>query len=237
VNEQQRLEQFVATAKEKGLSTTEIRELLASNGWSASDTAQAVYGEWAMVPTPDHPVLRANAGVLPHGATNEPISVVQNLSTRGFEYSIMFVSLLATAFSIGAILHAFVGNLFAEQTTTSDPYYSSSSDGIYSFAATVLLVTLPIFVVLFLRLKKAELADPSLKKDPSRKRMSHFTQFLAFLVGIGYIVAFFYGLINGTAADGGGGPGVGESFLQMLITLIIAGSIFGYLWKDEHATK
>lgn len=236
MNEQQRLEQFVATAKEKGLSTTEIRELLASNGWQASDTAKAVYGDWADVPTPDHPVMAA-AGSISARQPNEPISVVQNLSTRGFEYSIMFVSLLATAFSIGAILHAFVSNLFAEQATTSDPYYSSSSDGVYSFAATVLLVTLPIFIVLFLRLKKAELADPSLKKDPSRKRMSHFTQFLAFLVGIGYIVAFFYGLINGTAADGSGGPGVGESFLQMLITLIIAGSIFGYLWKDEHATK
>jgi preprotein translocase subunit SecY len=91
---------------------------------------------------------------------------------------------------------------------------------------------------MFLRLKRAELADPSLKKDASRKRMSHLTQFLAFIFGVGYIVYFIFGLMNGTTSSYGEVNSVAESFMHMLITLGIAGSIFAYLWHDEHmATK
>jgi hypothetical protein len=226
-----KLDAFVEQARSKGLHNQEIKDLLNDVGWDKETIAKAVYGDWIKVPKPEHPATALNS-MSASAASSEPISVVQNLSTRGFEYSIMFVSLLVSAFSLGLILHQFVNGVFTEPITT-EYAYSGSEGGEYAFPATLLLVTLPIFVYMFLRLKRAELDDPALRKDPSRKRMSHFTQFLAFAFGVGYIVYFLYTLLSGSTDSNGAGS-VAESFFHMLITLGIAGTIFGYFWNDEH---
>ena len=231
-----KLDAFVDEARSKGLHNQEIKELLTEAGWAQERVAKALYGDWIKVPQPEHPMAKAGSSltVPAPGTTNEPISVVQNLSTRGFEYSIMFISLLASAFSLGLILHQFVNGVFATTVATNNYDYNyNESGGEYAFAVTLLIVTLPIFVTMFLRLKKAEIADPGLRKDPSRKRMSHFTQFLAFAFGVGYIVYFLYTLLSGSG-DSSGAASIPESFFHMLVTLCIAGSIFAYFWNDEH---
>lgn len=229
------MQTFVEQARQNGLHNKEIRELLVGVGWNPLDAAKAVYGENLTIPLPPLPATAAPVlGQTAATAKNEPISVVQNLSTRGFEYSIMFIALLASAFSLGLILHEAVNNLFASSTVNS--YDSYGNEGAYTFAMTLLLVTFPIFAVMFLRLKKAELADPGLRKDPSRKRMSHFTQFLAFAFGVGYIVYFVYSLINGVS-DAGETTSLAQSFTHMLITVLLAGGIFTYFWRDEHRAE
>lgn len=239
----QELHNFVQQARQRGLHNQEVKELLLEAGWSHSDVVTALYGDGLHVPKPLHPqvAMPQNPGAVPanvpSGQSNQPLSVVQTVSTRGFEYAIMFFGLVASAFSLGLILQTFIAQQFAEPlTATGYDYYDDSSQGVYTFGVTVLLVTLPIFIVLFLRLKKAELATPDLKKDASRRRMSHLTQFVTFLFGIGYIVYFVYALINGVAEDGTTGN-VAEAFWQTLTTVVIAGSIFGYLWHDEHAAN
>lgn len=238
----QELHNFVQHARQKGLHNQEVKELLLEAGWSHSDVVTALYGEGLHVPKPLHtsavPAVSATMQPMaPLSQSNQPLSVVQTVSTRGFEYAIMFFSLLASAFSLGLILQTFIASHFATSVSSAGyDYYDDSSQGVYTFGVTVLLVTLPIFIMLFLRLKKAELVSPDLKKDASRRRMSHLTQFVTFLFGIGYVVYFVYALINGVADDGSTGN-LAETFWQTLTTVVIAGSIFAYLWRDEHATN
>lgn len=240
----QELHDFVQQAHQRGLHSQEIKELLIEAGWSHSDVITALYGQGLRVPVPPNPVgtsavaaTTSTQQMMSPGQSNQPLSVVQTVSTRGFEYAIMFFSLLASAFSLGLIIQRFIVEQFAAPpSNVGYDYYDDSGQGVYTFGVTVLLVTLPIFIVLFLRLKKAELLTPDLKKDASRRRMSHLTQFVAFLFGIGYIVYFVYAMINGVADDGTT-DNLAKAFWQTLTTVVIAGSIFGYLWRDEHAAN
>jgi heme/copper-type cytochrome/quinol oxidase subunit 2 len=107
-----------------------------------------------------------------------------------------------------------------------------------SLAIVALLVTLPIFVVLFFRLRQAEKTEPTIRRDPSRKHAVQVTLVVTFLTGIFKIITYLYSLING-------GHGFLDfsniqtaspvaDLLHTLITLVIAGTIFAYYWRDEH---
>jgi len=217
------VDKFIAKARERGLEDKYIKQKLIDAGWNERD-ANDVLGDGLIVPPPPSLVeSRAHAKPKNH----EPIAVVQNLSVRGFEYAIMFISMLISAFAVGALAHIFVYDLFDK---VGDTYDYGQSDPTSAFLVTVLIVCFPIFAYMFIRLKKAELDNPNLRSDPSRRRWSQFTQLVAFLFGIGYLVAFLYSLINPDSTKNS----FLMVFINMAITLVIAGGIFIYLWKEDH---
>lgn len=221
----QNLKEFIDKSRTKGLEDNEIRQKLLGVGWEESDVDKAL-GDDLDIPLP--PGKNSISGADNHHAS-QPISVVQNLSVRGFEYMVMFITLLASAFSIGALAHSYVDDIFSK---ASDTYYYGQANDANTFVVTVLIVCFPIFVYLFLRLKKAELANPALRRDPSRRKLSQLTQLVAFLFGIGYVIYFIYSLLSPDTY--GDNPGVGQQLLHTLVTLTIAGSIFIYLWREDH---
>jgi xanthosine utilization system XapX-like protein len=54
------------------------------------------------------------------------------------------------------------------------------------------------------------------------------------VLGIGFIVAFVYQLLNYNAD---GSPPLIEQALKTLVVLLISGGIFTYYWLDEHRTE
>lgn len=221
------LQDFIDKARAKGWSDDDIRKKLLKAGWVESDVDDAI--DDLVVPTPD----QANGLVVPSPVRAvPPVAVVNNFSTRGLEYAIMFLSLWAASVSIGFLAHNFVSNLFSVDRFSSYGTVDTAS----SFATTVLVVTAPIFIALFLRLKKAEFSDSSLRLDTSRTKLTQLTQLVAFVMGVGYLIYFVYKIITPEAnssysyEDGS----IGEQFLHMLITLFIAGGIFAYYWIDGH---
>jgi FtsH-binding integral membrane protein len=96
----------------------------------------------------------------------------------------------------------------------------------------MLLVCLPAFSWLFLRLRKAELDNPALRLEPSKRRFSQITQILSFLTCFFTIVTVVYSLIS--AAGGEDVGGIGKILGVGAIILIIAGGILTYYWFDEH---
>jgi hypothetical protein len=177
-----------------------------------------------MAPGQDGP---GSAGVVP-GA------VVATYSTRGLEYFIMLISLGIAASSVASLLHSSLDQLYG----STNQLYGTT---LVSLSSAALVVTLPIFAFLFLRLKKAELENPMFKSDPSRKRAIQIMLVLTFLVGICNVISYLFAIFNGGKEDTayslvatGQGTGVVGNALHMLITLVIAGSIFAYYWYDEH---
>lgn len=225
------LKVFIEKARSKQLTDDEIKNRLVAEGWPAQEVNRALTGDDGLdVPRPPQ-----SSEVISRDPSN-PISVVQSLSTRGFEYMIMFVSLWATTFSIGFMLHTAINNAFYDPPANryeSSYYYDYDTGNDYAFMTTVVLVFLPIFIFMFLRLKRAELNNPSLLKDPSRRKLSHLTQFASFIVGAIYLIYFIYSLMEGSTGSGGA-ESFGELFLHLLVTLIIAGGVFVYYWVDEH---
>ncbi len=223
---------YITRKRDAGLEEDKIRANLITSGWSADLVDSALKADLSdEVPLPPQPTQ----GLGPVANTNNPVAVVNVATTRGIEYLIMFIGLWITASAIGSLLHGSIETLAGEES-----FYTN----IAPFSAAALIVALPIFVYLFLRLKKAELQEPEIRKDPSRKKAIQLTLIVTFLIGIGKIMGYIFSLLNGGGEDGGffGGGGYASEMaispiydiLHTFITLGIAGGIFLYYWRDIH---
>jgi hypothetical protein len=146
-----------------------------------------------------------------------PTPVVQVLSPRGVEYVMLAFALFTTAIGLATTLVCLV--------------YGQTSMMSLSLPVALMIVGLPIFAGLFLRLKKAELRNPNLKLDQSKRRSTQATQIIAFLISlftlIGIVVSIF-------AAMSGEGEGIGKALGSAFLVLIVFGGILAYYWHDEH---
>jgi hypothetical protein len=223
----QQLLQYITFARDRKVSDVDIRANLVAAGWDGGQVDRALgAGDDAMLMPPPPPGVTMPAGSSPAAAA--PIAVIQQRTTRGLEYTIMFLSLGVTAIALGIVLHNLVDSLFG---------FQSAFDGVVSYASSALLVGLPIFALLFIRLKRAELREPQIRQDASRRHSVQLTLIIAFLWGLLRIVTYIYSLINGASATSYDGSNISSSagnFLHLLVTLAIAGGIFVYYWLDEH---
>ncbi|HSX48587.1 MAG TPA: DUF5671 domain-containing protein, partial [Candidatus Nanoarchaeia archaeon] len=153
----QGLANYIDKARQTGASDQDILEMLVEAGWAKPVAQAALKGESLLPPPPPPP---SNATASPGPAA--PVAVVTSLSTRGFEYWIMFLSMGILAGSLGWVLHSLTDGVFSG----GGSFYEAG----VSVASAALLVALPVFAFMFLRLKKAELSEVALHNDASRRR-------------------------------------------------------------------
>lgn len=163
-------------------------------------------------PPPQAPVS------LPTATNDQPVAVVQALSIRGVEYTMMSLTLWFTAAALIWIALTIVNG--------------STAFDMLSLPAALLIVCVPIFGYLFLRLRKQELANPTLRFDPSKRRLTQFTQIFAFATCLFNLIAFAYVVLQQLGGQGSGS--LLKSFLSLLVVLVIAGGVLAYYWLDEH---
>lgn len=175
-----------------------------------------------------------------NGQQVQPTPIIKYLSTHATEYFLMLLSMALSAFSLGAILHSAVDQL----TGADSSYYTEA----FSIAGASLMVALPIFAILFLRLKLAERKNPVKARDFSRHRLVQLTLVLTFVIGISKLTSYFYSLLNssesydsfsifdlfGFFTGSSGTDSAMGNFLHMCVTVGIAGGIFVYYWIDHH---
>jgi hypothetical protein len=213
---------YIKKARKDGASDDDIRKQLTLFKWP-TDTVDAALKANLDLPVPPPPPSLATGPVA-------PVAVVKNMTTRGLEYFIMFIALWITATSFAWLLHNAVNLAFAAGSQ-SDP------DTLTSLATPALLVAVPIFSVLFLRLKKAELTNPQLHLDPSRRHAIQLTLVITFIIAIADVIAYLYSLMSGSTADSLVGSSSSNGWadaVHMLVTLVVAGGIFVYYWRDIH---
>jgi hypothetical protein len=147
-----------------------------------------------------------------------PQPVVHVLSPRGVEYVFLTIALFTAAIGMTSILLSLVNG--------------KTDFAVLSFPVAVLVVSVPVFSWLFLRLKQAELLNPSLQLDASKRRSTQFTQIVTFLVvfftSIGFLTAIFAKMAG--QYDGS----VIKLLLDVIVILGVSGGILFYYWRDEH---
>jgi len=163
--------------------------------------------------TPSQPMVSANS--------DQPVPVVRVLSVRGVEYGMMTIALWVTASTLAWIALNMLNG-------------SAGFDSVV-VPTSALVVCLPVFGLLFLRLKKAELANSDLRFDPSKRRWSQTTQFLTYLALLINFIYFVYAVLQ--HFSGGKGPAITKSLVNLLVILVIAGGVLFYYWRDEHRNR
>ncbi len=147
-----------------------------------------------------------------------PQPVVKVLSPRGVEYVFLIIALFTSAIALAILLISIINSAYR---------FSSMS---YPIAG--LVIGLAVFSLMFLRLKKAELNNPLLKTDASKRRSTQFTQIVAFLVSFFTLIGFVSVIINKLGNNFNGS--LFKIFLDVLVIEVIAGGILCYYWRDEH---
>lgn len=175
-----------------------------------------LHGFAAATPAPEPAPAGQQADTNQNGVRPQP--VVHVLSPRGVEYVFLTIALFTAAIGLTSVLLSLVNG--------------KTDFAVLSFPVATLLVAVPVFAWLFLRLKQAELANPSLQLDASKRRSTQFTQIVSFLVVfftmIGFLTAIFAkisGQYEGSMV---------KLFLDVLVILTVAGGILAYYWRDEH---
>ena len=150
-----------------------------------------------------------------------PQPVVQVLSPRGVEYVFLTIALFVGSIGLISALLALVNG--------------KADFSVLAFPVATLLVTVPVFTWLFLRLKQAELSDPSLASDASKRRSTQFTQIIAFIVCLFTLIGLVSAIFGKLSSNYGGS--IVKVLLDVLVILLVAGGILAYYWIDEHRSK
>lgn len=150
----------------------------------------------------------------------DPVPVVQVLSVRGVEYGMLSITLWVLASTLAWLLLNLVNG-----SRTFDYLVVPTS---------ALVVCLPFFGWLFIRLKKAEMANPSLVHEPSRRRWSQTTQFVAFIATLINLIVFVYQMLSRFGTDKKPSETVLKQVLSMLVVLVVAGGVLVYYWLEDH---
>jgi len=172
----------------------------------------------AFYDTPEPPVSESQAQA---SSSTQPMPIVKVLSVRGVEYGMMTIALLISASTLAwVVLNMLNGSRGFDSVVVP---------------TSALVVCLPVLVALFIRLKRAELKDFSLKLDPSKRRWSQLVQFLAFVACLINLIYFVYVILQHTS--GGSVPSIAKSLVNLVVVLVIAGGILSYYWFDEHRAR
>ncbi len=182
---------------------------------------QPVYEAPASVPQQQWQSPAPTPTPAPQPAVSEPLHpmpVVKVLSPVGVEYVFLTIALFVSAGALMGVLLLLVNG---------GTEFSS-----LAFPTATLVVSVPVFALLFLRLKKMELRNPALQLDPSKRRSTQFTQIVAFIVSLFTLIGLVFSVF--AKLGGQGSVSIGKAFLDALCVLVVAGGIFYYYWRDEH---
>lgn len=171
----------------------------------------------ATVPlTPPEPAAAPALSV--PSSTTSPVPVVRVLSPFGVEYVFMTICLFVGAIALATALISLANGKI--------------DFSVLAFPAATMLISVPLFAVLFLRLKKLELSRPELKLDPSKRRSTQFTQITAFTVVLFTLIGLVFDIFM--KLGGQGGLSIVKAVLDTLCILVVAGGILAYYWRNEH---
>lgn len=177
---------------------------------------------------------------------DEALPVVQPLAKPtqhfgmwvAFQYILLFISMYVAFIAFVGISEIAVDK-YIPKTAPSDmsgsslyysnPYSSEFRSTQLKIHISAIIVTYPIFALLFMYLAKQELQNPSIKSIKARKTLIYFTLVVTFLMMIGFLIYTLFNFLNGSTTS---------NFLaHFALRLGVVGSIFGFLftqvWMDR----
>lgn len=140
-----------------------------------------------------------------------------------FEHILLFISLYVLVLSLSFMLHIFVNKWFpGSLSLNSQALTSLNSLDLVALRVLMasLIVSYPIFSILFLNITKRTNKHPEIRMLKSRKILIYFTLILTFIILISNVIMAIFNFLNGNTSL--------NFFLHFSITLIICTSVLSY---------
>lgn len=199
------LRRYIESARAKKMTDEDIKSQLLKTGWNEPEILKVLNlsgdVDTALIPPP---VPRIGMWV-------------------SFQYVLLFISLYIWTISLGGIAYHATDRLIKDPLDFSGSSTNLENPVMKGYLAAI-IVAYPIFVLLFLKLKKLTHDKPYTKSLGSRKGLIYVTLVITFLILISHLIAIIYGVLDGDIK--------GRSIAHFIITLSIAGSVFFYLLHD-----
>lgn len=199
------LYKYIQAARNKKVDDEQIKAVLIKAGWPEDQINQALKSEKeddSLIPPPPPPPV-SNIGMW-----------------TGFLYIIFFISLYILATSVGGVFHEWIDKVIPLPANDANSYLYDYRDSILKGYISAIIVSYPIFAGLAIYLKKQLVKQPLVENLKIRKILIYITLIITFLISIGHIIFTIYDYLNGNIQL--------NAFGHLIITVIIAGFIFGY---------
>ena len=194
---------FVREGLQRGLSREQIEDILVRAGWPADQVRRALAG-FADVESPI-PVPRPAISTLPREA---------------FLHVVMFLALFVSAFNLGAVLFGLIDLALPDPAGVPPEVVRE----LLRFSVSALVVASPVFAYVTRVVGRAVEAQPSARASRIRLQLTYLTLFVASCVLVGAVTALVYSFL--------GGELTARFVLKALTVTAIAGSAFGYYFRD-----
>lgn len=202
------IEEYIANAREKKVPNDQIKAVLLRSGWPEADVEKSL-----------------NEANSKSSLSNLPPPPVPHVGMwTGFLYIIFFISLYILATSVGTLLHSWVDQVLKTGLPDDYSFYRSFNDYATQIAIASIIVSYPIFTALAVMLKKQLVTKPYVRNLRARKILIYITLIGTFLIMIGHLIQTIYTFLNGS--------GNSNTFGHFMVTLVVAGTIFGYFISE-----
>ncbi len=197
------LDTYIASLREKKIPDSVIKTELLKHGWAENIVNNALMPVNNNINLPPPPIPRVEMWV-------------------ALQYFILFISLYVSATCLGGILHTMVDQ-YINSTGARNPSGIFGAPLMKYYLAGI-IVTYPIFVALFILLKKEIIKRPIVKNVKERKSFIYLTLGATFIIMIIHLIGTVIGFLNGNTTL--------NSIAHLFVTFLVAGSIFVYFLNE-----
>ena len=198
---QDKLSQFIEHARHKGMDHATIFVLLRSAGWKDPEIADAIAARELAMPVPER------AGV---GSARE-----------AFFHLLAFTALYAWAISLIYLFFTYIAVALPDPATPTSTYAIESALSSMRVALATLIVSFPLFVLVWWLLLREVRKFPDKAKSGVRRWLTSLSLFVAAVTILGDAIAVVYYLVEGDLTI--------RFLLKVGVLLVIPGALLAYL--------
>lgn len=201
-----KIQDFIAHARKKGMDHQTIRMLLLSTGWKEKDIAHAMAEESLEMQPP-----------LPPDTSS---------ARDAFFHLLTFAAFYTTAISLVVLFFQYINRLFPDAALESYNYYYANDFSGIRWSLAAIIVAFPIFIYLSRFLQKDMARNPEKSTSGVRRWLTYLTLFVAAAALMGDVITLVFFLLEGELSI--------RFVLKVLAVLLVAGGSFTYYFVSLH---
>lgn len=214
---------FIKQCKSKKINDETIKSTLLSQGWSEADITMALQAPDMPIP-PLPPKPEKDAKYTTENSASFDSDMKPSNMWDTFEHVLLFISMYALSLSFSLLLHFFADKISPGINPSRFDYMISYQSTMVKGYLASIIVSYPLFSLIFLNITSRTKSNPLLRNLHSRKLLIYLTLIITFIFMIFNITSIVYNLLNGNVTL--------NFLLHFLITVGVCGLIFGYYFFE-----